>query len=106
MLPNVWNVAEPLEVEYRRPIHQSSNQSNSGRREIVKPPCGEETEGQESRSRRDYPGKPRIIIELRENIREDTRPITRCICKGVMADFTLRLNLSMAFQKGHLAYVL
>ena len=23
MMPAVWNVAEPLEVEYRRPIHQS-----------------------------------------------------------------------------------
>ena len=54
MLPDVWNVAEPLEVEYRQPIHQSSDQSNSGRREIVKPPCAEETEGQESRSRWDH----------------------------------------------------
>ena len=54
MLPDVWNVAEPLEVEYRRPFHQSSDQSNSGRREIVKTPCGEETEGQELRSRRDH----------------------------------------------------
>ena len=43
MLPDVWNVAEPLEVEYRWPIHQSSDQSNSGRKEIVKPPCVEET---------------------------------------------------------------
>ena len=33
--------------EYRQPIHQSSDQSNSGRKEKVKPPCGEETEGQE-----------------------------------------------------------
>ena len=49
MLPDVWNVAEPLEVEYRRPIHQNSDQSNSGRKEIVKPPCAEETEGQELR---------------------------------------------------------
>ena len=48
MMPAVWNVAEPLEVEYRRPIHQSSDQSNSGRKEIEKPLCGEETEGQES----------------------------------------------------------
>ena len=48
MLPAVWNVAEPLEVEYRWPIHQSSDQSNSGRKEIEKPPCGEEL-----RSRRD-----------------------------------------------------
>ena len=47
MLPNVWNVAEPLEVEYRQLIHQSSDQSNSGRKEKVKPSCGEETEGQE-----------------------------------------------------------
>ena len=54
MLPDVWNVAEPLEVEYRHPIHQNSDQSNSGRKEIVKPPCIEETEGQESRSRRDH----------------------------------------------------
>ena len=49
-----WNVAEPLEVEYRWPIHQNSDQSNSSRKEIVKPPCAEETEGQESRSRRDH----------------------------------------------------
>ena len=54
MLPDAWNVAEPLEVEYRRPIHQSSDQSNSGSREIVKPPCAEETEGQDLRSRRDH----------------------------------------------------
>ena len=54
MMPSVWNVAEPLEVEYRRPIHQNSDQSNSGRKEIEKPPCGEETEGQESMSRRDH----------------------------------------------------
>ena len=45
MLPDVWNVVEPLEVEYRPPIHQSSDQSNSGRKEKVKPPCGEETRG-------------------------------------------------------------
>ena len=32
MLPDVWNVDEPLEVEYRRPIHQNSDQSNSGRK--------------------------------------------------------------------------
>ena len=50
----VWNVAEPLEVEYRWPIHQNSDQSNSGRKKIVKPPCAEETEGQESGSRRDH----------------------------------------------------
>ena len=42
MLPDVWNVAKPLEVEYRRSIHQSSDQSNSGRKEKVKPPCGKE----------------------------------------------------------------
>ena len=52
MMPAVWNVAEPLEVEYRWLIHQSSDQSNSGRKEIEKPPCSEETEGQESRPRR------------------------------------------------------
>ena len=45
---------EPSEVEYRWPIHQSSDQSNSGRKEIEKPPSDEETEGQESRSRRDH----------------------------------------------------
>ena len=54
MMPAVWNVAEPLEVEYRQPILQSSDQSNSSRKEIEKPPCSEETEGQESRSRRDH----------------------------------------------------
>ena len=42
------------EVEYRWPIHQSSDQSNSGRKEKVKPPCGEETEGQELRLRKDH----------------------------------------------------
>ena len=52
MLPDVWNVAEPLEVEYRQPIHQSSGQSNIGRKGKVKPPCGEETEGQELRLRK------------------------------------------------------
>ena len=54
MLPDVWNVAEPLEVEYRQPIHQSSDQNSSGRKEIVKPPCTEETEGQDSRSTKDH----------------------------------------------------
>ena len=54
MMPAVWNMAEPLEVEYRWQIHKSSDKSNSGRKEIEKPPCGEETEGQESRSRRDH----------------------------------------------------
>ena len=32
----MWNVAEPFEVEYRRPIHQGSDQSNSGRKEMEK----------------------------------------------------------------------
>ena len=55
MMPAMWNVAESLEVEYRKPIHQSSDQSNSGKKkEIKKQPCGEETEGQESTSRRDH----------------------------------------------------
>ena len=54
MLPDVWNVAKPLKVEYRRPIHQSSDQSNSSRKGKVKPPCAEETEGQEWRFRRDH----------------------------------------------------
>ena len=54
MMPAVWNVAEPLEVGYRQPIRQSSDQSNIGRKEIEKPPCIEEIEGQESRSKRDH----------------------------------------------------
>ena len=54
MMSAMWNVAEPLEVEYRQPVLQSSDQSNSSRKEIGKPPCSEETEGQESRSRRDH----------------------------------------------------
>ena len=54
MMPAVWNVAEPLEVEYRWLIHQSSDHSNSGIKDIEKPPCSEETEGQESRPRRDH----------------------------------------------------
>ena len=28
----MWNVAEPLAVEYKQPIHYSSDQSNSGRK--------------------------------------------------------------------------
>ena len=47
MMSIVWNVAEPLEVEYRRPLLQSSDQSNSVRKEIKNPPCGKETEGQD-----------------------------------------------------------
>ena len=58
MMPAMWNIAELVEVEYRRPIHQSSDQTNSGRREIEKPPCSKETEGQESRSRRDHQFNP------------------------------------------------
>ena len=63
MLPDVWNVAEPLEVEYRRPIHQSSDQSNSDKREIVKPLCAEEIEGQKSRSRRDHQSSGLPLIQ-------------------------------------------
>ena len=54
MMLVIWNMADPLEVEYRWPVRQSSDQSNSGRIEIKKPPYGEETEGQELRSRRDH----------------------------------------------------
>ena len=32
-MPDMWNVAEPLEVEYRQPVCQSSDQSNSSRKE-------------------------------------------------------------------------
>ena len=46
MMPAVWNVVEPLEVEYRQPVHQSSDQSNSGIKEIDKLPCGAEIESQ------------------------------------------------------------
>ena len=45
-MPAVWNVVEPLEVEYRQPILQSNDQSNSSRKETEKPPYGEETESQ------------------------------------------------------------
>ena len=48
MMPAVWNVAEPLEVEYRQPVYQSGGQSNSGRKEIEKPLCGEERERESS----------------------------------------------------------
>ena len=34
MMPAVWNVAEPLEVEYRQPVLQGNDQSNSNRKEI------------------------------------------------------------------------
>ena len=63
MLSAMWNVTEPLKVEYKRPIHQSSDQSNSGRKEIEKPSCGEETEGQESRSRRDHQSSKYPLIQ-------------------------------------------
>ena len=46
MIPATLNMAKPLEVEYRQPVLQSSDQSNSGRKEIEKPPCSEEIEGQ------------------------------------------------------------
>ena len=45
MMPDVWNMAEPLEVEYRQPVHQSSDQSSSGRKKIEKQPCGKEILG-------------------------------------------------------------
>ena len=38
MMPAVWDMAEPLEVEYWQPILQSSDQSNGSRKEIEKPP--------------------------------------------------------------------
>ena len=63
MMPVVWNMAELLELEYRQPVHQSSNQSNISRKEIEKPPCGEETEGQESSSRRDHQSSRYPLIQ-------------------------------------------
>ena len=54
MMSDIWNMAKPLEVEYRQPIHQSSDQSNSGRKEIEKQPYSKEIQGQESRSRREH----------------------------------------------------
>ena len=44
MMPAVRNMDEPSEVEYRQPIHQSSDQSNSGRKEIEKQHCRKEIE--------------------------------------------------------------
>ena len=46
-MSDVWNMAKPLEVEYRQPILQSSDQSNSDKKEIEKQPYNEEIEGQE-----------------------------------------------------------
>ena len=72
-MPAVWKVVEPLEVEYRLPVLQSSAQSNnSGRKEMEKPPCGKETEGQESRSRRDHQssGWPLIQSYRKEKYKE------------------------------------
>ena len=43
-MPNMWNVAKPLEVEYRQPIRQSSDQSNGSRNEIKKQSFGIEIE--------------------------------------------------------------
>ena len=42
MMPAVWNVAKPLEVEYRQSIHQSRDQSNSGRKGTEKQPYGDD----------------------------------------------------------------
>ena len=67
MMPAVWNVAEPLEVEYRQPVLQSSDQSYSVRKEIEKPPCGKETEGQESRSRREHQSKHKVKNPIYES---------------------------------------
>ena len=63
MMPDVWNMAKTLEVEYRQPICQSSDQSNSGRKETEKQPCGKEREGQESRSRRDHQSSGEPLIQ-------------------------------------------
>ena len=38
-MPDVWNMAKPLEVEQRQQIHQRSDQSNSSRKEIEEQPC-------------------------------------------------------------------
>ena len=54
MMIDVFNFAEPLEVEYRQPVSQSSDQSNSYKKEIGKEPFSEEIEGQELRSRRNH----------------------------------------------------
>ena len=54
MMHDVWNLAKPLEVEYRQPVCQSIDQSNSDRKEIEKQLRDEEIEVQESRSRRDH----------------------------------------------------
>ena len=52
MMSDVWNMDEPLEVGYRQPVCQSSDQSNNGKKEIEKQSCGKEMKGQELRSRR------------------------------------------------------
>ena len=44
---DVWNVAEPLEVECRQPIHQNSDQSNSNEKGKEKQPYSKEIEDQE-----------------------------------------------------------
>ena len=44
-------------------MHQSSDQSNSGRKEIEKSPSGEETEGQELQSRRDHQSSGQPLIQ-------------------------------------------
>ena len=54
MMSDMWNVVETLEVEYGKPVRQSSDQSNSGIKEMEKQPCSKEVEDRESRSRRDY----------------------------------------------------
>ena len=51
MMPDMWNIAEPLEVEYRHPIRHSSDQVIAVEKEIETQSCGKELEGRKSRSR-------------------------------------------------------
>ena len=68
---DMWNVAEPLEVEYSKLIQQSSDQSNSNRK--GKQPCGEEIVGQDYKSRRDHQSNGQTLMSL---LKKSTRDKT------------------------------
>ena len=46
MVLDMWNVAEPLEVGYRQPVHQSNDQNNNDKKGKDKQPFTSEIEGQ------------------------------------------------------------
>ena len=61
MMPDLWNVTKPLEVQFRQLVHQSNNKSN-GDRKGKRSNCFEEIGGQEHKSRRDQQSSRQPLI--------------------------------------------